>query len=71
MTQISPQALARRGIRLVLADLDNTLVPYKVEEPAAEVAAWARVAEPPGDKTVPVIPRMRPVATAQDMASLA
>ena len=42
VTQISPQALARRGIRLVLADLDNTLVPYKVEEPAAEVAAWAR-----------------------------
>ena len=42
VTQISPQAFARRGIRLVLADLDNTLVPYKVEEPAAEVAAWAR-----------------------------
>ena len=42
VTQISPQALASRGIRLVLADLDNTLVPYKVEEPAAEVAAWAR-----------------------------
>ena len=37
----------------------------------AKVAAWARVAEPPGDKTVPVIPRMRQVATAQDMASLA
>ena len=42
VTQISPQTLASRGIRLVLADLDNTLVPYKVEEPAAEVAAWAR-----------------------------
>ena len=42
VTQISPQALASRGIRWVLADLDNTLVPYKVEEPAAEVAAWAR-----------------------------
>ena len=42
VTQISPQALASRGIRLVLADLDNTLAPYKVEQPAAEVAAWAR-----------------------------
>ena len=40
VTHISPQALAARGIRLVLADLDNTLVPYKVAEPPAHVAAW-------------------------------
>ena len=39
-TAISPSALAARGIRLVLADLDNTLVPYKVAEPPAHVAAW-------------------------------
>ena len=44
---------------------------YRPRNRMAKVAAWARVAEPPGDKTVPVIPRMRPVATAQDMASLA
>ena len=40
MAHISPRALAARGIRLVLADLDNTLVPYKVAEPPAHVAAW-------------------------------
>ena len=40
VTHISPRALAARGIRLVLADLDNTLVPYKVAEPPAHVAAW-------------------------------
>ena len=40
VTHISPKALAARGIRLVLADLDNTLVPYKVAEPPAHVAAW-------------------------------
>ena len=40
VAHISPQALAARGIRLVLADLDNTLVPYKVAEPPAHVAAW-------------------------------
>ena len=40
VTHISPQALAAKGIRLVLADLDNTLVPYKVTEPPAHVAAW-------------------------------
>lgn len=37
---IDPAALAKRGIRLLLADLDNTLVPYKVLEPSPEVAAW-------------------------------
>ena len=30
--RISPEKLARRGIRLVLADLDNTLVPSSQEE---------------------------------------
>jgi len=37
---ISPKALAEKGVRLVLADLDNTLVPYKVLEPSPEVRAW-------------------------------
>lgn len=40
VTHISPQALAARGIRLVLADLDNTLVPYKVTRPPDKVVAW-------------------------------
>ena len=30
---IEPAALARRGIRLLLADLDNTLAPYGEPEP--------------------------------------
>ena len=40
VTHISPQALAARGIRLVLADLDNTLVPYKVTRPPDKIVAW-------------------------------
>ncbi len=40
VTHIRPQALAERGIRLVLADLDNTLAPYRVPEPTAEIVAW-------------------------------
>ena len=40
VTQIRPADLASRGIRVVLADLDNTLSPYKVEEPTAEIRAW-------------------------------
>ena len=37
---ISPAALAAKGIRLVLADLDNTLVAYRVTEPSSDVIAW-------------------------------
>lgn len=38
--EISGQALARRGIRLLLADLDNTLVPYGVPLPDTRLKAW-------------------------------
>ncbi len=37
---ISPKALTEKGVRLVLADLDNTLVPYRVLEPSPQVRAW-------------------------------
>ena len=40
VTDIDPQALAAKGVRLVLADLDNTLVPYKVIQPPPEIVAW-------------------------------
>ncbi|MGM9308000.1 YqeG family HAD IIIA-type phosphatase [Flavonifractor plautii] len=38
---IEPAALARRGIRLLLADLDNTLAPYGEPEPTQAVRDWA------------------------------
>ncbi len=37
---LSIQALADNGIRLLLADLDNTLVPYGVALPTEEVRTW-------------------------------
>lgn len=40
VTSLDPKKLKEKGITLVLADLDNTLVPYKVLEPSSEVAAW-------------------------------
>lgn len=48
VTEIAPKALAARGIRLVLADLDNTLVPYKVTQPPPEVIAWKEALEEAG-----------------------
>ena len=37
---LTPARLKEHGIRLVLADLDNTLAPYK-EAPTPQAAAWA------------------------------
>jgi len=48
VTDISPKALADKGIRLVLADLDNTLAPYKVTQPSPEVLAWKTALEEAG-----------------------
>ena len=48
VTDISPKLLAEKGIRLVLADLDNTLVPYKVTQPPREVVAWKEALEAQG-----------------------
>ena len=38
--EITGAALKRRGIRLLLADLDNTLVPYGVPLPDDRLRAW-------------------------------
>lgn len=46
---IEPAALARRGIRLLLADLDNTLAPYGEPEPTQAVRDWAAGAGRAGD----------------------
>ena len=40
VTDISPAVLKDRGIRLVMLDFDNTIVPYTTNEPTAQVAAW-------------------------------
>lgn len=41
VTEITPEFLARRGLRGLLLDLDNTLVPYGSYDEAAEVIRWA------------------------------
>ena len=45
VTALKPADLAAKGIRLVLADLDNTLVPYGVPEPTPEIVAWKEALE--------------------------
>ena len=48
VTQIPPEALAARGVRLVLADLDNTLAPYHVESPSPDIVRWKEALEARG-----------------------
>ena len=38
--QLTGKALERRGFKLLLADLDNTLVPYGVPLPDEKLKAW-------------------------------
>lgn len=40
VTDLHPEFLAERGIRAVILDLDNTLVPWHGHEAAPEVLAW-------------------------------
>ncbi|AXG98072.1 YqeG family HAD IIIA-type phosphatase [Deinococcus wulumuqiensis] len=41
VSQITPEFLAARGLRGLVLDLDNTLIPYRSYEDAAEMIAWA------------------------------
>ena len=47
-SSLSPKALKNKGIKLVLADLDNTLVAYHVPEPTQEVVNWKNALEAEG-----------------------
>lgn len=45
---IDPDRLKERGITLLLADLDNTLVTYSTRTPTVQVRAWKRALEKAG-----------------------
>ncbi len=40
VTELKPEALARRGVRLLMLDFDNTVVPYTTDMPTPAVSAW-------------------------------
>ena len=45
---IRPEQLKAKGIKVVLADLDNTLVPYGVPEATPEIRRWKEELEAAG-----------------------
>lgn len=44
LTSLDLQALERRGLRLLMLDFDNTIVPYTTNEPTPEMERWLREA---------------------------
>lgn len=42
ITQITVQDLQKRGIRLLMLDFDNTIVPYKTNVPTSAVTQWLK-----------------------------
>jgi HAD superfamily phosphatase (TIGR01668 family) len=42
VTDLTPQLLQSRNIRLLMLDFDNTIVPYTTNIPTAEMEVWLR-----------------------------
>ena len=42
VTDLTPKLLRERGIRLLMLDFDNTIVPYTTNTPTEEMEAWLR-----------------------------
>jgi len=40
LTDLTPQLLRNRGIRLLMLDFDNTIVPYTTDVPTEEMKVW-------------------------------
>ena len=43
VTLLRPELLAQKGIRLLMLDFDNTIVPYTTNVPQPEMEAWLRM----------------------------
>ena len=42
LTDVTPELLQQRGIRLLMLDFDNTIVPYTTDVPDEEMAQWLK-----------------------------
>lgn len=54
ITALTPQWCASKGIRLMLLDFDNTIVPYSTVEPSDAVSAWFEALREAGIKVMVV-----------------
>ena len=42
LTDLTPELLAARGVRFLMLDFDNTIVPYTTDTPSPEMERWLR-----------------------------
>ena len=42
LTHLTPELLREKGVRLLMLDFDNTIVPYTTSVPTPEMAAWLK-----------------------------
>lgn len=42
LTDVTPELLRQQGVKALLMDFDNTIVPYTTNEPTASMDAWLR-----------------------------
>ncbi len=42
LTDLTPEKLKSKGIRLLMMDFDNTIVPYTTNEPTGKMDAWLK-----------------------------
>ena len=47
---VTPELLIERGVKGIILDIDNTLVPYEIPEPTEEVRAWLQLMTDSGMK---------------------
>ena len=47
---ITPELLISRGVKGIILDIDNTLVPYEIPEPTEEVRGWLKIMSDSGMK---------------------
>ena len=43
LTDLTPELLRQRGIRLLMLDFDNTIVPYTTDVPGEKMDAWLKM----------------------------
>ena len=48
VTDITPELLNRYGVRLLMMDFDNTIVPYTTDVPTQEVSQWLNAMQESG-----------------------
>ena len=59
LTHLTPELLREKGVRLLMLDFDNTIVPYTTSVPTPEMAAWLKAMGQVPDLSVCVVSNSR------------